>query len=117
MPNGFGQGRGSGRSFGRGMGFGFRGTSPPWPYVGMGRGGLPRCSYFLSGAGSPLPWSYQPQFYGQGPAAPQYAPFSPQIGREKELDYLRGQAEAAKEQLEQIESRIRDIESEQKKDN
>jgi len=46
MPNGFG-----GRGFGRGgWGFGFRGSSPPWPYVGLGRGGLPRCGYFLSGA-------------------------------------------------------------------
>jgi NAD-dependent dihydropyrimidine dehydrogenase PreA subunit len=26
-------------------GFGFRGVSPPWPYVGRGRGGLPRCAY------------------------------------------------------------------------
>jgi len=40
MPNGFGRG---------GWGFGFRGSSPPWPFVGLGRGGLPRCGYFLSG--------------------------------------------------------------------
>ena len=54
MPNG-------GRGFGlrRGMGFGFRGSSPPWPYVGLGRGGLPRCGYFLSGAGAPAALSYQ----------------------------------------------------------
>jgi hypothetical protein len=26
-----------------GRGFGFRGWSPPWPYVGQGRGGFPRC--------------------------------------------------------------------------
>jgi hypothetical protein len=26
-----------------GRGFGFRGWSPGWPYVGLGRGGLPRC--------------------------------------------------------------------------
>lgn len=38
-----------------GRGFGFRGSSPPWPYVGLGRGGLPRCGYFLSGAGAVLP--------------------------------------------------------------
>ncbi|SIN66886.1 hypothetical protein SAMN05444368_0981 [Acetomicrobium flavidum] len=41
MPRGFGRG---------GCGFGFRGQSPAWPYVGMGRGGLPRCWYFLGGA-------------------------------------------------------------------
>ena len=56
MPNGFGRGFG----FRGGMGFGFRGGSPPWPYVGWGRGGLPRCGYFLSGAGGALGgWPYQ----------------------------------------------------------
>jgi hypothetical protein len=34
--------------------------------------------------------------------------------REDELDYLRNQAEAVKEQLDQIESRMRDLEGEQK---
>jgi hypothetical protein len=109
MPNGFGRGRG----FGRGWGFGFRGASPPWPYVGIGRGGLPRCGYFFSGAGAPPPPPYQPSFYGQ-PAAPGYTPFAPQMTREDELDYLRNQAEAVKEQLDQIESRMRDLEGEQK---
>lgn len=55
MPNGFGGG-----GFGRGgWGFGFRGSSPPWPFVGLGRGGLPRCGYFLSGtAGVPVSPGY-----------------------------------------------------------
>jgi len=109
MPNGFGRGRGFGR--GGGWGFGFRGSSPPWPYVGIGRGGLPRCGYFLSGAGAPPPPPYQPPLYGQ-PAVPGYAPFSPQMTREEELNYLRDQAEGVKEQLEQIESRMRDLEAE-----
>jgi len=113
MPDGFGRGRGFGRGFGRGMGFGFRGASPPWPYVGIGRGGLPRCGYFLSGAGAPPPPQYPSPFYGQ-PAAPAYTPFTPQMTREEELNYLRDQAEAVKEQLEQIESRMRDLEGEQK---
>jgi hypothetical protein len=112
MPNGFGRGRGFGRGFGGGMGFGFHGASPPWPYVGIGRGGLPRCGYFLSGAGAPPPWPYQPPFYSQ-PAAPGYTPFTPQMTGEDELDYLRNQAEAVKEQLEQIESRMRDLEAEE----
>ena len=116
MPNGFGRGRGFGRGFGRGMGFGFRGTSPPWPYVGIGRGGLPRCGYFFGGAGATQPWPYQPSFYGQDAASPGYVPFSPQMSREEELDYLKDQAEAVKEQLEQIESRMRGLESEQKED-
>jgi len=95
------------------MGFGFRGASPPWPYVGIGRGGLPRCGYFLSGAGAPPSWSYQPPLYGQEPASPGYTPFSPQMGREEELGYLRDQAEAIKSQLEQVDSRMRDLEAEE----
>jgi len=114
MLNGFGRGRGFGRGFGRGMGFGFRGASPPWPYVGIGRGGLPRCGYFLGGAGAPPPPPYQPSYYGQEATAPGYAPFSPQPGKEQELDYLRDQAEAIREQLEQIESRMQALESEPK---
>lgn len=145
MPNGFGFGRGGrgwgmGYGFRGGMGFGFRGSSPPWPYVGLGRGGLPRHEYFLSGAaGVPLEWPY-PQtpypanpgvapfsagqapypFYGGvptqtapgTPAAPGAAPFAPQMTPEQELDFLKSQAEAIKEQLEQMESRMRDLETE-----
>ena len=108
MPNGFG--RGFGRGFGGGMGFGFRGAYPSWPYVGIGRGGLPRCGYFLSGAGAPPPWPYKPPFYSQ-PAAAGYPPFTSQMTREDELDYLKNQAEAVKEQLDKIEVRMRDLEA------
>ena len=101
MPNGFGRGRG-------GWGFGFRGSSPPWPFVGIGRGGLPRCGYFLSGAaGAPgympypgaspyyggsfpgaAPYYGSPQavpFYGGAPGGTTYpgaAPFAPPMSRE-----------------------------------
>ena len=107
MPNGFGRGFGS-RG---GMGFGFRGSSPPWPYVGRGRGGLPRCGYFLSGAGVPAAWQYQQSYY------PYYAgaPSAPQKTSEQELGFLREQAEAIKGQLDQIEARIRELGS--KKEN
>jgi hypothetical protein len=95
------------------LGFGFRGSSPPWPYVGLGRGGLPRCGYFFSGAGASAPWSYQPPYLHTGmPATPGYAPYTPQMTEEEELDYLKNQAEAVKAQLEQIESRMRDMEAE-----
>jgi hypothetical protein len=111
MPNGFNRGRGSGR--GGGMGFGFRGSSPPWPYVGRGRGGLPRCGYFFGGAGALASRSYQPQpFYSGTPSAPGYAPYSPRMTREEELNYMKEQAETIKGQLEEIESRMRDLESE-----
>ena len=125
MPNGYGRG------FGRrgGWGFGFRGSSPPWPFVGIGRGGLPRCGYFLSGAaGMPAPPGYPsygspwttPYYggmaypgampYGYGGAPMGVNPFAPQMTREQELDFLRSQAEAIKEQLEQIDARIKELE-------
>ena len=120
MPNGFGR-RG-------GWGFGFRGSSPPWPFVGIGRGGLPRCGYFLSGAaGVPISPGYPPYsspwampYYGgfapgtmPGSPAPGANPYAPQMSREQELDFLRNQAEAIKEQLEQIDARIREVETEE----
>jgi len=128
MPNGFGRGRGGG--FRGGMGFGFRGSSPPWPYIGLGRGGLPRCGYFLSGAaGAPAAWPYQQYPYPEDPGftagqtgyafpaamppAPGATPFVPQVTPEQELDFLKNQAEVIKGQLEQIETRMHDLESEE----
>ena len=86
---------GFGRPGGRGgAGLGFRGSSPPWPYVGRGRGGLPRCQY-------------------PGVATfPRYTPASPyvaQMTREQELDLMKDQAEAIKRELDQVEARIRDL--------
>ena len=98
MPNGLGRGYG-GRG---GMRFGFRGSAPPWPYVGLGRGGLPRCGYFLRSS-TPYP------SYGTPTTAPGTTPFVPQMTREQELDFLKNQAEAIKGQLEQIEARVRDF--------
>ncbi|HEY41070.1 MAG TPA: DUF5320 family protein [Dehalococcoidia bacterium] len=108
MPNGFGRGKGFGRGFGRGMGFGFRGASPPWPYVGIGRGGLPRCGYFVSDAGIPQPWLYQHPYYGHD-IAPS---FPSQATRQDELDYLKGLARTMSDDLKEIETRIQEIESE-----
>ena len=91
MPYGFGAGRGVGRGLRGSMGFGFRGISPPWPYVGIGRGGLPRCGYYLSGT----------------PGVPAQSLFSaPVVTKEQELNFLRNQAEAIKGQLEEIEKRM-----------
>ena len=77
-----------GGGFGGGIGFGFRGSSPPWPYVGLGRGGLPRGAYFFSGA---------PQAMPQMPSG-------------QELDLLHQQADVIKGQLGQIASRIAELE-------
>lgn len=78
--------------YGFGRGFGFRGASPPWPYIGRGRGGLPRCWY--PGLYSISPYGYQMPTKGQ------------------ELDYLKTQAELLKEELDQIEARIKQLEAE-----
>ena len=96
---------GAGRGFSSrgGMGFGFRGSSPPWPYGGIGRGGLPRCGYFLSGAaGTPAAWPYQQ------PA------FNPLVSKEQELAYLQEQAGMMQSQLEQIKARINELSEEKK---
>jgi hypothetical protein len=115
MPNGYGRvfGRGGG---GGGWGFGFRGSSPPWPYIGLGRGGLPRCGYFLSGAaGMPVSPAYP--YYGSPRAMPYgYAgapmaadPYAPQMTREQELDFLRNQAGALESELEVIMKRLSEL--------
>lgn len=49
--------------------------------------------------------------YG-APATPGATPFAPQMTKEQELDFLRSEAQAVKGQLEQIEARIRDLETE-----
>jgi hypothetical protein len=97
-------GRGLGRGFGRGgggsggWGFGFRGSSPPWPYVGLGRGGLPRGWYSTGNA----VWGWP---YGPTAAAPEWT-------KDQELGFLRDEAVAIKEELEQIDKRIQELETE-----
>jgi len=93
----YGFGRGLNR--GGGAGLGFRGNSPPWPYVGRGRGGLPRCGY-------PGVFTANPSFYpGQG--ATQY---TPRMTREQELSCLKKEANAVRTHLEDVEARIKEIE-------
>jgi hypothetical protein len=89
----------TGRGQRGGMGLGFRGSSPPYPYVGRGRGGLPRCQY--PGAA----FSYRDTPF---PAYPT------QITRDQELDLLKRQSGEIKKELERIESRIRDLEANKK---
>lgn len=116
MPNGYGYRRG-------GWGFGFRGSSPPWPYVGRGRGGLPRCAHFFGGAaGIPVP-PVHPAYAGPWPMPHGYArppteampgayPYAGDMTQEQELGFLKDQAEAIKDQLEQIDARIKELETE-----
>jgi len=77
--------------FGCGQGFAFRGSSPPWPYVGRGRGGLPRCAY---------PGIFD--FVGNATPSP--------MSQEQELEFLREEAKAVKSRLEEIESRMKSLE-------
>ncbi|MFC2000944.1 4Fe-4S binding protein [Chloroflexota bacterium] len=89
----YGFGRGSGRR--GGAGFGFRGTSPSWPYVGRGRGGLPRC--------------WHPGLWGAA-SYPQSVPYWAAPAREEESGFLKDQADVMKSQLEDIERRIKELE-------
>ena len=90
MVYGFGRGLG-GR--GGGAGLGFRGASPPWPYVGRGRGGLPRCQY--PGVTS----------------VPRYGPTVTPMTRAQEMDFLKSQSAAIKRELDQVEARIHNLEA------
>ena len=84
---------------GYGRGFGFRGAAPAWPYIGRGRGGLPRCWYPGLAAGV-APY-----------ATPWMAPGWSVPPGEEELDILKQQADDMKAQLEDIEQRIRELEN------
>ncbi len=67
-----------------GMGFGFKGYSPPWPYTGRGRGGLPRCEYFTGATRKPL-------------------------SRQDELNDLKSRAEFLKNELKDLEAEIQSL--------
>lgn len=72
-----------------GCGYRFRGFAPPWPYVGLGRGGLPRCAW--------------PGFW-------EVPGYSGTFSREEELHFLKGRAEMLRQELDRIEARIRELE-------
>ena len=124
-----------------GRGFGFRGWSPPWPYVGLGRGGLPRCwaygpfwaspySYpygmtypYSIGATYPYGWgmdypSYSPMYsYEYTPGYPYVSslwgsPYGSPMTPEGEKEWLKSQADSIRQQIDQINSRITELEKE-----
>ena len=107
MPNGFGRGTGGRLSMRGGMGFGFRGNSPSWPYVGVGRGGMPRCGYFPSGITGPQAAAPYQQY--KAPVSGNN-PLEPQQSQEQEMDFLKSQSHAIKAKLEQVEARINELE-------
>ena len=123
-----------------GRGFGFRGWFPPWPFVGLGRGGLPRCwgytpfwggpyaypygmSYpygtgaYSSGWGMGIPYHTPMGPYGYsaddpGMFTPWGIPYEPPMTPEGEKEWLKNQAESIKQQIDQINSRMSELEKE-----
>jgi hypothetical protein len=121
-----------------GRGFGFRGWSPPWPYVGLGRGGLPRCWAYAPFWGAPyphgMPYAYDivTYPYGWGMGSPSYSPIYPYgypagyphtpspwgspygspMTPEGEKEWLKSQADSIRQQIDQINSRIMELERE-----
>ena len=97
-PRGMGPMTGGGRGFCSpwGIGAAFRGYGVP-PRTGYG--------YPYYAGAAPYP------FYGAPATTPGATPFAPQMTPEQELDFLKNQAQAMKGQLEQIESRMRELET------
>jgi hypothetical protein len=100
---------------------GFDGTGPRGmgPMTGGGRG---FCSPWGIGAdyrgGVSPPYPQVPYHFYRGPspyggAMPYGMPFAPQMNREQEVDFLKKEAQAMREQLEQIESRIKGLTAEE----
>ena len=78
---------------------------------------MPAPSGYPYGSDWPVPYYGEMPYAGAMPygyaGAPMEAdPYAPQITREQELDFLRGQAEAIKGQLDQIDARIKELEKE-----
>ena len=73
-----------------GKGFGFRGPSHSWPYIGRGRGGLPRCC-------DPELWSRT-----------DYT--EPVSSRVDEVESTKDLVDSLKQQIENIESRLQGLE-------
>ena len=103
---------------GFGRGFGFRGYSPPWPYIGRGRGGLPRCwayaPYPLPGEipdSEVYPYAGMGYPYPGGYGAPGIPFFDSPLSPDQELEFLKNQAKTLKQEVERIETRVKELEN------
>ena len=92
---------------------GFDGTGPRGmgPMTGGGRG---FCGSWGMRAGQrwfgrPRGWGYNYPYYGTGQYAPGPISYAPRASREQELDFLKEQARAIKEDLENIEARMAEL--------
>ena len=93
------------------------------PMTGGGRGFCsPRGIGAAARAGVAPPYGWAPNpYYGANrgvpyygaPAAPGAVPYTAQMPKEQELDFLRGQAEVIRGRLEQIQSRLRDLDADE----
>jgi len=114
MPRGdgtgpFGAGPMTGRAAGYCAGYGVPGYVNPVPGRGLGRG-------FWGGGRGWRHWFYAtslPRWARFGGPSAFWGPFSGQAGSEK--DILKAQAEALQSQLDQIRSRLEDLEKDQTK--
>jgi hypothetical protein len=95
---------------------GFDGTGPMGmgPMTGGGRG---FCSPWGIGAaqhryGSPRWTGYAYPYYMPGPFFTGATPFAPRMSREQEIDFLKSEAEALREQLKDLEARIGQLSTE-----
>jgi len=94
-----------GLGLGRGRGF------SPYGYYGLGRfPSRPYAPYPMYGSSGTMPYSF-PQAPG---TAPGVAPFAPGASPEQELSFLRSQASALKNQIDQTNSRIKELEKMEK---
>lgn len=99
-----------------GRGFGFRGWSPGWPYVGLGRGGLPRCWGYGPYSGfwdAPYHYPYGFDAYSYGPSFSGWGdPYGPPMTAQAEVEWLKDQAESIKQEMDRIKARISELEKE-----
>ena len=101
---------------------GFDGTGPRGmgPMTGGGRGfcaiPLPAAwpTYMGRVAYPPYGVPRGMAYYGAGPTTPDAMSFAPQMTHGQELDFLKNQAQAMRERLEQIEARIQELGSKNK---
>ena len=60
-------------------------------------------------SGRPQGWGYNSPYYGTGQYASAPVSFVPRVSREQEIDFLKEQARAMKEDLEHIEARMAEL--------
>jgi hypothetical protein len=104
----------SGRGFGQG--FGFRGYAPLWPYVGRGRGGLPRCwaslpaSPFVEAPADRIGPYLRRAYAYRGAYESSQMRFDGSFAPDQELEWLKNQAQVLRQHLDHIDARVKELE-------